>query len=1360
MTPLRRSSQLLVLLLSAALALPWAGPAYALREPQPEAKSQRAGLGSALQPATGLEETYESGFLEMAQARGLRFDATTPIYLLVGAHLGGRTAQQCQKVAQVLGRPERPVFFPLEIPPAGFAQTFRGLLRHPQLRGFIITTPYKTKVAELAGSLGITLDETARRVGVASYLTRQPDGTWIAGVPDGKGFVEIYRRVLPSRTFAGARVVLFGAGGAGRAILEALLDGPAGRPASLVVIEPDPTARAAAEALMAHRVPLGVTTRAAAGEQDVTEAIRNADVLINATELGKLDDRTPLSDPSLIRAFTNVFDLNWWPNSQTRFLKDARRHDAFAFNGMRLSAWLNARQFAGWFGLDPDGAGARQVYWTMYLDALRAGFQEAMPVEETPEGWETIETIAGWVYGLTAPADPRQRRTSLTQMAERLEADWPRRHVMGGVIEVCWLLNGTTAGQAWLQALADNLVYDVRTPGDAWEAFQLRQETQALILRSAQSSDDYRVLLAASPVILDHLRRNLTADYTYRGPVLVEGFRALTRKTLEALEIPAEPAPRSATAGLEESTTVDQLLARFPRLLAAGPRAYAKNRPQDEKPLRVYHQQFFSRPDVQAAKVDPAFVASRLRELEDAEADVARLLPGFPKPPVAFIDLDYREGGNWAEIRDSGLRINVAHGRAWQAVAPFLFRHELGERILDEEPEYRLAVVAAASDEAALPIRRDHVLTGWPGHPFLIIPAWPRATPRPSPIPLLLAPPYGARVWDVVADRVALLLTDSRPEARAKVASGMRAFLQQHRVGIARQAYELEIGARLALHPHTVVGGLGTLAVAEVAAEMVGANEDAAALHEAALHLARVLDNDPDPEHQEITWSAAYAAVTDYYRTIARELQLRPTTGLEEITTVDQLLARFPRLRVGEGTQDSYQRLFENRTLVQLGMTVGTIAHVLTELEAAEADLQRALPQFPVPAYERVELVFQEPVPFGGYFWMTTDLRLGQWRLTINLHPGEWTVSEWQRLVPYLLRHELGEAVWRNAPSWWRSFAAGRATRVDQDFWRRAILEGFPDHPYVVLPPWAEPPLSPRAEALLTPLGGWKVWDVVADTIALQLAQDSPSQARVVEGIRAYHARHYASLEQSLSGALPDGDGFRRILISQLTRLMGSQAIDEILGSEEDHRRAEQAARLIPQMLPHLQDVTSEDWRPAVESVLARYRRIARDLQLRTPGTGMEEHGWAREMVGELFSILSGQDMSERVQIIAPSVVKRDRYRFLAGFVGRSPFVMVPPVLSAELTTGGAMGDALVRETPAWGRAGVFYGETAEYRAFLAALARAGRSVKIDHHPLDDRPDALALLRQLLTALGLPDNAFEGRLRTLQRALETLAAQY
>ena len=100
-------------------------------------------------------------------------------------------------------------YLTIEVAPEGLADAVRGA-RAMGFAGFNCTIPHKVAVIEHLDGLG----ESAALMGAVNCVVRR-DGKLIGENTDGKGFVQTLRGLTDP---AGESVVMFGAGGAARAI--------------------------------------------------------------------------------------------------------------------------------------------------------------------------------------------------------------------------------------------------------------------------------------------------------------------------------------------------------------------------------------------------------------------------------------------------------------------------------------------------------------------------------------------------------------------------------------------------------------------------------------------------------------------------------------------------------------------------------------------------------------------------------------------------------------------------------------------------------------------------------------------------------------------------------------------------------------------------------------------------------------------------------------------------------------------------------------------------------------------------------------------------------------------------------------
>lgn len=213
-------------------------------------------------------------------------------------------------------------------------------LRPLGYRGMAITVPYKVAVIPLLDEV----DDDVRAIGAANYLTIE-DARLIGHNNDGKGVVKAIEKVTSLR---GQRMVMLGAGGAGRAM--------------------------AVEMAWAGAEHLTLVTRREAQGTEVAQRVRDASgvpcdwqpwdapvrvpdgttLLMNATHLGCAPDLEPIPVQwdSVSRDCVAV-DVITNPRI-TPFLATARDHGCPIVDGVEMLVQLAMQIFQRWTGVSPE----------------------------------------------------------------------------------------------------------------------------------------------------------------------------------------------------------------------------------------------------------------------------------------------------------------------------------------------------------------------------------------------------------------------------------------------------------------------------------------------------------------------------------------------------------------------------------------------------------------------------------------------------------------------------------------------------------------------------------------------------------------------------------------------------------------------------------------------------------------------------------------------------------------------------------------------------------------------------------------------------------------------------------------------
>lgn len=198
-------------------------------------------------------------------------DGATRLYGIVGDPIAQVRSPEVM-TARFRAAGHNAILVPIQVPPETFEETMRGIMRIGNLDGLIITVPYKARTLALAGRLR----STGERVGAINALRREPDGTWIGDMFDGKGLVHGLRE--QGFEIAGSKVKMLGAGGAGSAVAVALAEAGA---ASIAIHDVD----AGRAGVLASRVGTYFPGCAARAVSDAA-SVDGCTLLVNCSPIG------------------------------------------------------------------------------------------------------------------------------------------------------------------------------------------------------------------------------------------------------------------------------------------------------------------------------------------------------------------------------------------------------------------------------------------------------------------------------------------------------------------------------------------------------------------------------------------------------------------------------------------------------------------------------------------------------------------------------------------------------------------------------------------------------------------------------------------------------------------------------------------------------------------------------------------------------------------------------------------------------------------------------------------------------------------------------------------------------------------
>ena len=233
-------------------------------------------------------------------------------------------------------------YLTIEVAPDGLEDAVKGA-KAMGFQGFNCTIPHKVKVIEYLDGLG----ESASLMGAVNCVVRR-DGQWIGENTDGKGFVESLRELTDP---SGKNVVIFGAGGAARAIgVEVALAGAS----KITIVNRTVERGEELTKLLDEKLPVEADFVPWDG---VYAAPDGTDVLINATSIGlfpDVDARLAL-DVDTLREAMVVADVIPNPPA-TNLVRDARAKGCKVIDGLGMLVNQGVIGIRHWTGVDPDPA--------------------------------------------------------------------------------------------------------------------------------------------------------------------------------------------------------------------------------------------------------------------------------------------------------------------------------------------------------------------------------------------------------------------------------------------------------------------------------------------------------------------------------------------------------------------------------------------------------------------------------------------------------------------------------------------------------------------------------------------------------------------------------------------------------------------------------------------------------------------------------------------------------------------------------------------------------------------------------------------------------------------------------------------
>jgi shikimate dehydrogenase len=227
-----------------------------------------------------------------------------------------------------------------EVAPEALGDAVRGA-RAMGWVGFNCSIPHKVAVLEHLDGLA----DSATVIGAVNCVVRR-DGRLIGENTDGQGFLTSLKTIVDP---AGKSLVMFGAGGAARAIaVETALAGAE----SITIVNRDPARGAELVALVNERTPASAELVVWDSTYTVPEG---TDIVVNATSIGLFPDVDAQLDLDLDSLRPGMVVADVIPNPpRTRLIRDAEDRGCTVLDGLGMLVNQGVIGIKHWTGIDPD----------------------------------------------------------------------------------------------------------------------------------------------------------------------------------------------------------------------------------------------------------------------------------------------------------------------------------------------------------------------------------------------------------------------------------------------------------------------------------------------------------------------------------------------------------------------------------------------------------------------------------------------------------------------------------------------------------------------------------------------------------------------------------------------------------------------------------------------------------------------------------------------------------------------------------------------------------------------------------------------------------------------------------------------
>ncbi len=227
------------------------------------------------------------------------------------------------------------------------------LLNRKDVTGFNITIPHKVRAREIfedfLNSEPFDIGNHVEISGAINTVVRDKNKLFYANT-DVKGFLSALEEdlELKAKDIKDKNVLIFGCGGAGRAIIAGLAG--AGGSGNIYIYDPSESATDSAKEHFFKFSYLKKQVKFIL-QQEIKEVISNCTLLVNASPVGMKEGNAFVVEKKLLHKNLSVYDVVY--NRETQLVKEAKEVGLNATGGLKMLLHQGAWAFRIWTGQEP-----------------------------------------------------------------------------------------------------------------------------------------------------------------------------------------------------------------------------------------------------------------------------------------------------------------------------------------------------------------------------------------------------------------------------------------------------------------------------------------------------------------------------------------------------------------------------------------------------------------------------------------------------------------------------------------------------------------------------------------------------------------------------------------------------------------------------------------------------------------------------------------------------------------------------------------------------------------------------------------------------------------------------------------------